>query len=319
MNNAPGDVGGWFRTARAGVDVASDATAWGPDGGSFGRVSPDDDLAAALDLFRGRPTLVLTGAGMSTDSGLPDYRGRDAVPRSPMTFQEFVSSDLSRRRYWARSTVGWRAFGRARPNDAHLALAALGRLTPLTGIVTQNVDGLHQRAGSSPVVDLHGNLAEVICLGCGRLFPREDLQDALLRRLAGAAALARHDLVVLSPRWLAAVLVACAALVAGLDAAKMVPVIGAVGTRAGAGQTIDLDLTVTMPLVYLFVTFVLGLTTVTHWRLVAHDRRVHRATGLSLGVIPFPLLVLAAVGWTVVCALVLVAMVLFGQQLGLAG
>ena len=181
MNNTPGDVGGWFRTARAGVDVASDATAWGPDGGEFGRVSPDDDLAAALDLFRGRPTLVLTGAGMSTDSGLPDYRGRDAVPRSPMTFQEFVSSDLSRRRYWARSTVGWRAFGRARPNDAHLALAALGRLTPLTGIVTQNVDGLHQRAGSSPVVDLHGNLAEVICLGCGRLFPREDLQDALLR------------------------------------------------------------------------------------------------------------------------------------------
>ncbi len=146
----------------------------------------------------------------------------------------------------------------------------------------------------------------------------EGLQDALRRHLTGAAALARHDLVVLSPRWVVGILVACAALVAGLDAARLVPVIGAVGTRAGAGQTIDLELTLTMPLVYLFVTFVLGLTTVTHWRLVFHDRRVRRATGLSLGVIPLPLLVLAGLAWTAVCALVLVAMVLFGQ-LGLAG
>lgn len=138
-----GDVGGWFRTA---TGVATPA--WGPGEGGFGRVSPDADLAAALHLFRDRPTVVLTGAGMSTGSGLPDYRGRDAVPRSPMTFQEFTRSDFSRRRYWARSTVGWSWFTAARPGIAHLALAELGRLTPLTGVITQNVDGLHQAAGS---------------------------------------------------------------------------------------------------------------------------------------------------------------------------
>ncbi len=180
MSNAPGDVGGWFRTAREDAVVMADTSAWGPGEGAFGRISHDDDVTAAFELFRGRPTMVLTGAGMSTDSGLPDYRGRNAVPRSPMTFQEFVSSDLSRRRYWARSTVGWRAFGQARPNAGHRALAELGRLTPLTGVVTQNVDGLHQRAGSSPVVDLHGTLDRVACLCCGRMFSRSDLQERLL-------------------------------------------------------------------------------------------------------------------------------------------
>ncbi len=170
-----GDVGGWFRTASG---VA--APAWGPGDGGFGRVSPDADLTAALDLFRSRPTVVLTGAGMSTGSGLPDYRGRDAVPRSPMTFQEFTGSDLSRRRYWVRSTVGWNWFEAARPGLAHLALAVLGRHTPLTGVITQNVDGLHQAAGSAPVVDLHGNLARVVCLGCGRLSGRAELQARLL-------------------------------------------------------------------------------------------------------------------------------------------
>ncbi|WP_231979438.1 Sir2 family NAD-dependent protein deacetylase [Tessaracoccus coleopterorum] len=97
-----------------------------------------------------------------------------------MTYQEFVSSDLSRRRYWARSTVGWGPFGRALPNPAHLALARLADLTPVTGVVTQNVDGLHQRAGSSPVVDLHGNLDSVICLSCGARCTRTDLQHTLL-------------------------------------------------------------------------------------------------------------------------------------------
>lgn len=124
--------------------------------------------------------MVLTGAGMSTASGLPDYRGRDAVPRSPMMYQEFVGSDLSRRRYWARSTVGWRSFAAARPNPAHHLLAELGQLTPLTGIVTQNVDGLHQAAGSRPVVDLHGALSRVICLECDHLFDRELLQSQFL-------------------------------------------------------------------------------------------------------------------------------------------
>ena len=154
--------------------------AWGPATGDFGRVSDDDDVVAAAELFRGRPTMVLTGAGMSTGSGLPDYRGRDAVPRSPMTYQEFVSSDLSRRRYWARSTVGWRWFGRARPGVTHDALARIGQLTTLTGVVTQNVDGLHQEAGTRPVVDLHGNLARVVCLDCDATSERHHLQTRLL-------------------------------------------------------------------------------------------------------------------------------------------
>lgn len=176
-------MGGWFRTAVA----LPSSPAWGPGTGGFGRVSHDDDLAAAVDIFRGRPAMVLTGAGMSTGSGLPDYRGRDAVPRSPMTYQEFVGSDLSRRRFWARSTVGWRWFARARPNDAHLALAELGRLTPITGVVTQNVDDLHAAAGSRPVVDLHGNLARVVCLDCRALLDRARLQDELLALNPGVA------------------------------------------------------------------------------------------------------------------------------------
>ena len=174
------DVGGWFRTADDGAVGLPVIQGWGPSTGGFGLVSDDADLHAGADLFRGRSTMVLTGAGMSTGSGLPDYRGPDAVPRSPMTYQEFTASDLSRRRYWARSTVGWRWFDAARPNPAHLALAELGRLTPLSGIVTQNVDGLHQEAGSSPVLDLHGNLARVICLDCGDLTERSALQTQLL-------------------------------------------------------------------------------------------------------------------------------------------
>ena len=176
----PGDVGGWFRTAVDGAVALPATPAWGPGTGGFGLVSPDKDVDAAARLLWGRRTLVLTGAGMSTDSGLPDYRGRDSVPRSPMTYQEFVGSDLSRRRYWARSTVGWRWFADARPNSAHFALAELGRVTPLVGVVTQNVDGLHQAAGSSPVVDLHGNLARVTCLNCGAVTNRADLQRQLL-------------------------------------------------------------------------------------------------------------------------------------------
>lgn len=187
MINSPGDVGGWFRTAREDAVVLTDRTAWGTTGGTFGRTSHDDDLRAAFELFRGRPTMVLTGAGMSTGSGLPDYRGEGAVPRSPMTYQEFVSNDLSRRRYWARSTVGWGSFGKAVPNAAHLALAELGRSTPLTGIVTQNVDRLHQAAGSAPVIDLHGNLEHIVCLACERSFPRRQVQDMLLELNPGYA------------------------------------------------------------------------------------------------------------------------------------
>lgn len=178
-----GDVGGWFRSATGGR-----VTAWGPVEGGYGRISPEEDLDAAFELFRGRPTLVLTGAGMSTGSGLPDYRGRDSVPRAPMTYQEFIGSDFSRRRYWARSTVGWGWFEATRPGTTHRVLAELGRVTPLTGVVTQNVDGLHQAAGSAPVIDLHGNLARVVCLGCGALSDRAVLQRRLLELNPAVAA-----------------------------------------------------------------------------------------------------------------------------------
>lgn len=177
--NGPGDVGGWFRTA-AEPGVATRVTAWTPGQDGFGIVSPDGDVARAFTALDSQPTMVLTGAGMSTDSGLPDYRGRDAVPRTPMTLQEFMGSHVSRQRYWARSTIGWRSFGRAEPNSAHRALASLASLIPIRGIVTQNVDSLHQRAGSDPVIDLHGTLGTVVCLGCGRRSARSGLQETLL-------------------------------------------------------------------------------------------------------------------------------------------
>ena len=127
---------------------------------------------------------VLTGAGCSTDSGIPDYR--DAAGEwkrtQPVQFRAFMEDPLTRKRYWARSLVGWRRFGRAAPNDAHLALAALERQGRVELLVTQNVDGLHQAAGSSAVVDLHGRLDTVRCMGCEARFPREELQHELLRR-----------------------------------------------------------------------------------------------------------------------------------------
>lgn len=125
--------------------------------------------------------MVLTGAGVSTSSGLPDYRGQGAVPRTPMTYQEFVSSPTSRQRYWARSAVGWPSFRVARPNRAHELVAQLADVVPVTGVVTQNVDGLHQAAGSGPVLDLHGRLATVSCLTCGTTEDRDTMQTTLLR------------------------------------------------------------------------------------------------------------------------------------------
>ncbi|RMB62414.1 NAD-dependent protein deacetylase [Tessaracoccus antarcticus] len=124
--------------------------------------------------------MVLTGAGTSTASGLADYRGPGAIPRSPMTYQEFVSSDIARRHYWARSTVGWPSFRVAQPNRVHHLVADLATVLPVTGVVTQNVDGLHQAAGSNPVLDLHGRLATVSCLTCGTVIDREALQATLL-------------------------------------------------------------------------------------------------------------------------------------------
>jgi len=124
-----------------------------------------------------RRWLVLTGAGVSTDSGIPDYRGPDAVPRQPMTFQEFIASERNRQRYWARAHLGWSRMGTAEPNYTHHFLAE--HQDRLVGLITQNVDGLHEKAGSREVVDLHGRLDRVICLDCGNVIGRHEVQDRL--------------------------------------------------------------------------------------------------------------------------------------------
>jgi len=127
---------------------------------------------------------VLTGAGCSTDSGIPDYRDTDGEwkRRPPITFQLFVGNERARKRYWARSLVGFRRMRHARPNDAHHSLAALERRGRVVQLVTQNVDGLHQAAGSQNVIDLHGRIDTVRCLSCDRRSSREQLQLALESR-----------------------------------------------------------------------------------------------------------------------------------------
>jgi NAD-dependent SIR2 family protein deacetylase len=125
--------------------------------------------------------VVLSGAGLSTESGIPDYRGPSGSARrsTPMTYQTFTRDPIARRRYWARSHLGWRTIGEAAPNDGHRAVAAMQRQGVINGIVTQNVDGLHQAAGASDVVELHGNLARIMCLECGETTPREAMSDRL--------------------------------------------------------------------------------------------------------------------------------------------
>ena len=134
-----------------------------------------DAIAAALDALAGRRLAVLTGAGVSTDSGIPDYRGRGAPVRTPMTVDQFLASEDARRRYWVGSHLGWRAFAAAAPNPGHLALATLEGRGLATGVITQNVDGLHVRAGSRRVVELHGTMRRVFCTHCGQVFDRRDL------------------------------------------------------------------------------------------------------------------------------------------------
>ena len=136
--------------------------------------------------------VVLSGAGLSTDSGIPDYRGPSGSARrsTPMTYQAFTRDPVARRRYWARSHLGWRTIGEARPNDGHRAVARLQELGVLDGIITQNVDGLHQAAGARDVVELHGNLARIVCLDCGELSPREELAARLDAANPGFAAVA---------------------------------------------------------------------------------------------------------------------------------
>lgn len=130
-----------------------------------------------------RRLFVLTGAGCSTDSGIPDYRDADGGWKRlpPVTYQAFVGELTTRRRYWARSLVGWRRFGQAQPNATHHALARLEQQGKLTLLLTQNVDRLHQAAGSENVVDLHGRLDRVRCLACEQRMSRMDFQATLLR------------------------------------------------------------------------------------------------------------------------------------------
>lgn len=134
-----------------------------------------EQLDAAAAALRGRSIAVLTGAGVSTDSGIPDYRGDGAPKRNPMTFSQFLSDESYRKRYWAGSHLGWKRFNGAVPNEGHRLLAALEAEGITNGVITQNVDGLHLRAGSQRVVDLHGAMDRVRCLTCGQFFARGDI------------------------------------------------------------------------------------------------------------------------------------------------
>lgn len=149
-----------------------------------------DDLASVVALLRGRRFVVLTGAGCSTDSGIPDYRGPSGSlrRRAPIQYQDFLRSEATRQRYWARSTLGFPQVQRAEPNPVHHGLARLEQAGLVTGLITQNVDGLHSRAGSQRVVELHGSLAAVRCLGCGARQSRQALQATLLAENPGYAA-----------------------------------------------------------------------------------------------------------------------------------
>ncbi|TYL46293.1 NAD-dependent deacetylase [Nocardioides sp. BGMRC 2183] len=129
----------------------------------------------ALDLLAERPLVVLTGAGLSTDSGIPDYRGPGAPARMPMTYQEFVSGPVPQQRYWARSHLGWSRMRRADPNPGHRAVAALGAEL----VITQNVDGLHEACGTPSLIALHGRIADVICLGCRTTSSRSRLHERM--------------------------------------------------------------------------------------------------------------------------------------------
>lgn len=136
-------------------------------------------LDEAIELVRDARIAVLTGAGVSTDSGIPDYRGAGAPVRTPMTYSQFLADEPYRKRYWAGSHLGWRRFAAARPNDGHRTLAELEACGRVAGVITQNVDGLHVRAGSRRVVDLHGSMDRIVCLHCGQAFARESVADRI--------------------------------------------------------------------------------------------------------------------------------------------
>ncbi len=146
------------------------------------------DIAGLEQFIASHPRLVvLTGAGVSVESGIPTYRDHSGrwLHSAPITEQDFLGSEAARQRYWSRSLLGWPPVRDARPNRAHLALAALERAGIVQLLITQNVDRLHQRAGSAEVVDLHGRLDEVRCIECDASVSREQIQQRLLRDIRG--------------------------------------------------------------------------------------------------------------------------------------
>ncbi|CAB4955821.1 unannotated protein [freshwater metagenome] len=136
-------------------------------------------LEHAKSALAGKALAVLTGAGISTDSGIPDYRGLGKVARHPMTYDAFMGSGEGRVRYWARSFVGWSRISDAQPNQGHYALAEAEKAGRIDQLITQNVDQLHQRAGSQKVIDLHGRLDLVKCMACGFGFSRIEMDELL--------------------------------------------------------------------------------------------------------------------------------------------
>jgi NAD-dependent SIR2 family protein deacetylase len=148
-------------------------------------MTPPNVLRDFVD--RHQRLFVLTGAGCSTNSGIPDYRDTDGNWKrtQPVTFQAFMGEELTRQRYWARSLIGWRRFRQARPNDAHHALACLEQVGKCEVLLTQNVDRLHQAAGSKKVIDLHGRLDLVRCMGCERRIQRDEFQHEMGHLNAG--------------------------------------------------------------------------------------------------------------------------------------
>lgn len=167
-------------------------------------VEPQDPSVARaglLGMLREGGVMALTGAGVSTASGIPDYRGPHGSWRKhrPMTYQEFRHDPAARHRYWARSFVGWRHIDRARPNEAHRVLAGLEARGVVLGVVTQNVDGLHAAAGSRNLVALHGDLDKVVCLNCGNVEGRANLDERLAQANPGYAEAVRLDPATVNP------------------------------------------------------------------------------------------------------------------------
>ncbi len=152
---------------------------WMPGAPDTRRPAGPAELDAAVAALRGHRIAALTGAGISTDSGLPDYRGPDASPRNPMTYAQFVGDAAFRRHYWARNHLGWHHMAATKPNAGHIALARMEAAGLVSGVITQNVDLLHQQAGSTRVIDLHGHYDLIRCLNCDWTCTRAELDELL--------------------------------------------------------------------------------------------------------------------------------------------